>query len=222
MPAGPVLRPWRRYLRFSVRGLIVLVLVIGVGLGWMVRVVRTAQIQRDAVAAIKNAGGMVAYDGKTWRGPERKDWEPWSRQWLTDHIGVDYFAHFTDVYLSFSSSTATDAAVGQARHLTRVKLLDLDQSSVSDAGLAHLNGLTKFSSVDLSHTQVTDAGLVHLKGLSNLSVLVLDGPQVSDAGLAHLKGLTKLSGLAPSQPRRPASVARTAGPDTFVICGKRV
>ena len=37
MSAGRVARPWRRYLRLSVRGLIVLVLVIGGGLGWMVR-----------------------------------------------------------------------------------------------------------------------------------------------------------------------------------------
>jgi hypothetical protein len=61
MLAGPVSRPWRRYLRFSVRGLIVLVLVIGAGLGW---IVRSARMQREAVAAIKNAGGSVSYD---WR-----------------------------------------------------------------------------------------------------------------------------------------------------------
>ena len=30
-------RSWRRYLRFSVRGLIVLVLVVGAGMGWLVR-----------------------------------------------------------------------------------------------------------------------------------------------------------------------------------------
>ena len=46
----PVSHPWRRFLRFSVRGLIVVVLVIGAGLGW---IVRQAHIQRDAVAAIR-------------------------------------------------------------------------------------------------------------------------------------------------------------------------
>jgi hypothetical protein len=57
--AKPVSRPWRRCLRFNVRGLIVVVLVIGVGLGW---VVRQAHGQRDAVAAILRAGGVVEYD----------------------------------------------------------------------------------------------------------------------------------------------------------------
>ncbi len=56
---NPVSRPRRRFLRFSVRGLIVLVLVIGAWLGWMVR---SARIQREAVAAIENAGGEVLYD----------------------------------------------------------------------------------------------------------------------------------------------------------------
>jgi hypothetical protein len=38
--ARPVSHPWRRYVRFSVRGLIVLVLVVGFGLGWIVRIAR--------------------------------------------------------------------------------------------------------------------------------------------------------------------------------------
>ena len=31
----PVSRPWRRFLRFSVRGMIVIVLLVGGWLGWM-------------------------------------------------------------------------------------------------------------------------------------------------------------------------------------------
>ena len=36
MSAGHVSHPWRRYLRISVRGLIVLVLLVGSWLGWIV------------------------------------------------------------------------------------------------------------------------------------------------------------------------------------------
>jgi hypothetical protein len=46
-------------LRFSVRGLIVLVLVVGGWLGWTVR---SSRIQRDAVAAIRKADRSVSYD----------------------------------------------------------------------------------------------------------------------------------------------------------------
>ena len=69
----PASRPRRRFLRLSVRGLIVVVVVIGVWLGCIVR----TRVQRDAVVAIENAGGAASYDwdrisgnipvGKPWR-----------------------------------------------------------------------------------------------------------------------------------------------------------
>jgi hypothetical protein len=59
MLTGPASRPWRRFLRFSVRGLMVFLMVVGVGLGW---IVHQAHVQRDAVAAIKETRGAVRYD----------------------------------------------------------------------------------------------------------------------------------------------------------------
>ncbi len=58
-PPKPTSRHWWNYVRLSVRGLIVLVLLIGAWLGW---VVRSARIQRQSVAAIQAAGGRVMYD----------------------------------------------------------------------------------------------------------------------------------------------------------------
>jgi hypothetical protein len=52
-------RSWKRYLRFSVRTMITLVLVIGAALGW---VVHHAHVQSDAVASIRTAGGAVWYN----------------------------------------------------------------------------------------------------------------------------------------------------------------
>ena len=57
--ANPESRLWRRLQRFSVRGMIVVVLLVGGSLGWFVR---SARIQREAVAAIEKAGGGVSYD----------------------------------------------------------------------------------------------------------------------------------------------------------------
>jgi hypothetical protein len=53
---GPVSRTWRRFLRFSVQGMIVVLLLVGGWLGWLVR---SARIQREAVAAITTAGGYA-------------------------------------------------------------------------------------------------------------------------------------------------------------------
>jgi hypothetical protein len=192
MPADPktISRPWRRYLRFSVRELIVLVIVVGAGLGW---IVRQAHVQRDAVAAIRKAGGTVRYSwehGNTFPRVGR----PWAPSWLLDLIGVDFFDHVFDVNLSESSRPA-DTTLAEVGRLNQLQRLWLNDASVTDAGLVHLTGLTNLSTLGLGGAQVTDAGLAHLQGLTNLSRLGLNGTQVTDAGLSHLKGLTKLSVL---------------------------
>ena len=191
MPAGPASRPWRKYLRFSMRGLIVVVLLFGAGLGW---IVRQAQIQRDAVAAIVGANGSVVYDWNWSDGELNTEGKPWAPGWLVDLIGVDYFGHVTDVWF-FASSKPTDAMFVHVGRLTQLERLHIYRSSLGDAGLTHLKWLTKLSGLFLGSNQVTDAGLVHLKGLPKLSSLDLGGTNITDAGMAHLGDLTKVTAL---------------------------
>ena len=211
----PSSRP-RRYLRVSVRALIVLVLLLGASMGW---IVRTARIQHDAVAVIMRAGGLVKYDqGWTKTNIVASARAP-KPGWLANRIGVDYLGHVKVVWLN-ASWVGTDTTLEQVGRLTSLQQLRLDESSVSDAalahlsalsnlsrlnlegthisdaGLAHLTGLTKLSILDIDGTRVTDAGLIHLEGLTNLSTLRLDGTRVTDAGLVHLKRLTNLSELS--------------------------
>jgi hypothetical protein len=164
-PLSSVLEPhpWRPFLRFSVRGLLVLVLVAGAGMGW---IVRDAHIQRDAVAAIKKAGGFVKYDWEwEWRtGKNISGGKPWAPVWLVNLIGVDYFGHVTVVGLPMFPSAA-DATFAEVGRLRQLQLLFARSSSVSDAGLAHLKELTNLKQLDLRDTQVSDAGLSHLTAL---------------------------------------------------------
>jgi internalin A len=199
MRASPASWSWRRYLRFSVRGLIVLVLVNGVGMGWLVH---KARIQREAVGAITTAGGNVAYDWDWSNGTSVAGGKPWAPRWLVDRIGIDYFGHVTFVFLN--PGDADDATFAHIGRLTQIQLLIHDQSAfdcvvssstLSDAGLSNLAGLTSLSHLSLSGTQATDAGLVHLEGLTKLSHLDLRGPRITSTGLAHLKGLTSLAAL---------------------------
>jgi hypothetical protein len=195
MPAGPTPRFWQ--IRLSVRVLIVLVLVMGAGLGW---VVRSARIQREAVQVITRAGGWVKYEwewtvGNAGRGLATNDGpggKPWAPQWLVDLIGVDFFSHATNASLG---EKGTDALLVQVGRLSRLQRLNVNQppaqslvygagrpvrlqrlsvgtSSVSDAGLAHLKGLACLSTLTLLRTQVTDAGAKELRqALSNLSII---------------------------------------------------
>ena len=113
-------------MRFSVWGMIVLVLVLGAGLGWFGRVIRSAHIRREAAAAIAKIGGTV--------------------------YAFDRFDNVSNVEFIAPSSTAPDAALADFGHLTHLQVLVLSGSNVSDAGLAHLKGLTKLSELRLNDT----------------------------------------------------------------------
>jgi internalin A len=183
MPAGPVSRPWRSYLRFSMRGLIVLVLVIGAELGWIVHQARQAHVQRDAVAAIQKAGGSVYYDWEWSNGNVIPEGKPWAPQFLVDFIGIDYFGHIS----SATIDGETDAVIAEIERLIRLQRLVFIGSSVSDAGLAHLKGLNNLSTLYLDNGQVTDAGLEHLKGLTKLRMLCFARNRITEAESAKIR-----------------------------------
>jgi hypothetical protein len=69
---GTLLTPQPR--RLSLRGLIIVVLLAGGLLGWFVR---SARIQRQAVAAIEKAGGSVAYEWDFQNGSPIPNGKPW-------------------------------------------------------------------------------------------------------------------------------------------------
>jgi Leucine Rich repeat len=206
---------WRMHLHFRLRSLVALILLFGCGLGWWAF---TARAQRDAVAAIRRAGGYVRYD---W---EWKDLEPITGgkpprpRWIVDRIGDDYFGDVTYVHfdhnpnardadfaclaclprleqLYLCDTDVTDAGLAHLTGLTQIRFLNLRRTNISDAGLGHLKPFTSLRSLLLGETRVTDAGLLHLKGLSSLEVLDLDRTDISDAGLVHLKGLSNLKQL---------------------------
>jgi internalin A len=183
----------RRFLRFSVRGTISLVLIIGAGLGWLVR---SAHIQRDAVAAIERVGGTVLYNwqwkngsyfGGQWKnGSYLSGGNAWAPRWLVDFIGVDYFGHVTYVAVVLPPYEV-DALIAQVGCLTELERLSLSHSPVGDVRLARLKGLAKIEYLDLRSTRLTDDGLVNLASLRNLSALLLTHTYVTDAGRKRLK-----------------------------------
>ena len=215
-PSIHIRHPWVRYLRFSLRGLIVLVLVIGGGMGWLVNITRDASVQRAAVAAIKRTGGNVKYEREWKDGNSSWNGEPWCPAWLVDRIEIDYFGSVTvaviggqasDQDMTFvrnlaelqgllvASPYVTDTGIDHLNGLRRLEWLTLEHTSISDAGLAQLSELHGLQSLVLCHTRVTDHGMAYVGLLHRLNVLHLDNTEVSDAGLAHLIELPHLRHL---------------------------
>lgn len=208
---------WWHRLRFSLRGLIILVLFLGCGLAGMAHSLHQARVQREAVAAIERSGGDVIYDWM-WRDGDVVNGRPWWPQWLENRLGIDFLSHVVFAAFPFDhkisdaelemlgrlprleelesfGSSATDTGLAHIGRLARLKKLDLSGSKVTDEGLVHLRGLTGLQQLDLSGTGITDAGLVHLAGLTGLQALDLANTGVSNAGVAHLKELSDLRSL---------------------------
>jgi hypothetical protein len=181
---------WPNRLRISLGAFLALALVIGGWLGW---IVRSGRIQRDAVAAIRRAGGGVFYeweihDGRFYTLESKCPWP----KWLVDQVGVDYLGNVIRVDFWKRASDADLVHVGNLGRLEELVIVD---SPVTDSGLAHLRRSTTLKWLFLPRTRISDSGLAHLKRLTRLKVLSLTDTAVTDAGLAHLKSLSALEQL---------------------------
>ena len=168
-----------------------LVLVLGVGMGWYARSVTR---QLAAVAAIKRAGGSVDYD-INWGhyNPDILDpnGRPRAPKWLAERLGVDYVGRVVYVDLMptrFSGKpTADDKTLAYLSQLDHLENLILTGTAITDAGMAHIEGLKQLRNLELGNTKVTDRGLKHLKGMTQLGQLSLYGSKVSDEGVLDLE-----------------------------------
>jgi hypothetical protein len=108
----PDKKPPRSWKTVSLRGLILLVFVIALWLGW---IVHKARQQREAVAALQKFGGFVHYDWEFIDGPVKvprgnliwkPSWgtltpgrQPWAPDWLRRALGDEYFQSIVHVSL---------------------------------------------------------------------------------------------------------------------------
>jgi hypothetical protein len=180
-------KPRRRWLQYSLRTLLVLMLVLGCGLGWFAHKVQRARAQRKAAAAIKAVGGRLLYAPVSGAGVRTA--VAWVGKLLDEELSGDVIGG------DLAETLITDAGLEHLWGLTQLRALSLAGAQVTDAGLGHLRGLTQLRELYLANTPVSDAGLVHLRGLRQLVVLYLDNTHVTDAGLEHLRGLTELQTL---------------------------
>jgi hypothetical protein len=155
-------KPKLRWYQYSLRTLVVFVMLCAVACSWLAVKMEQARKQREAVEAIEKLGGVAKYGARP---------------------GDCFFANVVDV----SFTTATDDGLEHLDRLTYVEFLWLHDSQVTDKGLQYVEGLTQLKWLDLDYTHVTDQGLAHLKGLPNLNTLWLNGTQVTHKGVSELQ-----------------------------------
>ena len=133
---------FRLRFQFSIRSLLLLMLVVALPCSWLSWERRKAENQNRLVEWIENMHGRANYDCEvTGDGTHVQYWEPPATEALRNLLGIDFFADIVWVRLDNPAVAAT----------------------VTDAELERLKGLTQLQELWLADTQVTDAGLENLK-----------------------------------------------------------
>jgi hypothetical protein len=175
--AKPAARPRRRWFQYSIRSLLLLILVVSIPCSWYAyhryKVLKAAR----AVERLQELGCVLSVI-------HGQDWDDWTC----------YGALIGDEW------KGTDADLALLGDLPDLKELYLDNPNIAEAGLAHLRRLRGLEALHVSSHRVTDATLHHLARLMELETLELTGP-ITDEGLDALRGLKKLRELKLSETR---------------------
>jgi Leucine-rich repeat (LRR) protein len=142
------IKPKRRFFQFSLRSLLVVMLVVCVTLAWKVE---KAKKQREAVAWVQESGGSVSYDYEFDDARKRvPNPQPPGPKWLRELVGIDYFDDVVQVRQDKLPHNDITPLAG----LTSLVWLDLRGTQVSD--VTPLAGLTTLNILSLQKTQVSE------------------------------------------------------------------
>jgi len=209
----PLPRPHpRRRLRVSLRGLMILVVLIGGAAGWVANTIRT---QRQSIAAVRAAGGDVRFDyhkeqvGVSRGRPVYRN-EPSAPRWLRRWLGDELFQQVTSVRWSkpvkLQALPATLTAVGR---FGRLEQFTLGGATGVGDGFRHLRGMSRLQEVWVSGPDISDVMIDELAQIPSLRRLTIGSPlavpnfqtadprrsptDVAFARLAALRDLTDLT-----------------------------
>ena len=212
----------RRWLRFSLRSLLVAITLFAIVLGVEMNRVRK---QRLIVAEVERSGGSVGYacrfsspfDGAELYSAGWFEGEYVPRTYTDDirHFAREYLC---DVRVFGGRLRASDEMIPLLVQLRGQDWLDLKGSGITDVGAKRLlkmktlrslkmfetqitdDGLASLATMDLvaigiSGTGITDAGLEHIAQMPHLRILGLGSNRITDGGLSSVAGVVKVHGV---------------------------
>jgi len=195
---------YRKYLRVSLRTLMVLVVIFGVLLAWRVN---KARQQRRAIAAVQEYGGWVHFDYELVNGKVTPGQGPWAPLWLRRMLGDEYFREVAYVSLAYdrqggkrveiANFKPCDELLEQLVTQTGLKQLLMQRTQATDEGLKYVGEMTALEELYIwDATSITDPGVAHLAGLKNLKKIHVDSSKMTDEGLVLLSSLPRIEELS--------------------------
>ena len=181
--------PRRWKLQFSLRTLMLLMLLVCLPLSWLSFEIQQAAKQRKATVKIREIGGTAMHCHLL---EPQDDWADRCPKWLQKTLGDDLLV--TINYVSFRKDIG-DQELTPLRSLPQLRALHLNGGRITDDGLVHLDSLSQLESLTMKGPNITDCGLLHLVKLSTLKKLDLSSTKITDAGLATLCRLSRLEAL---------------------------
>ena len=205
----------RRWFRFSLRMLLVVMTVLCIWLGFTVNAARR---QKAAVDTILEAGGSVLFDYQNdpksqlmVRLSSAKDLVffsafvrdpnalPPGPTWLRKQFGDDYFRNVIQVNLPFSELEPTRAAINQLASLPSLKSLLLNvrrrDLKIQDSDLFVLGALNQLERLMIRHSRITGEFLARLQNPARLVQVDIEGSEVDDAAMQQFSRMTNLESL---------------------------
>jgi hypothetical protein len=197
----------RHRLKISLRASMLVIVLLGIWLGWQVN---KAREQREAVAAIQRYGGWVHYDYEFVNGKLTPGRSPWAPRWLRRMLGDEFFQEVRQVSLVYDDSTgqrfdnenvgACDDVLARVARLPGLKSLLLKETQATDAGLRHIGKMTGLEELFIWDAEsVTDAGVARLASLKNLKMVHISRSNLTDRSLALLSSLPRIETLSLQQ-----------------------
>jgi hypothetical protein len=174
-PADKPAKHRRRWFRFSLRTLLIVVTILSVPLGWVGWKRKQVRQERVTITWVEKMGGDAYFSPLNYG--KRSWWEESTDKWFGERVWS----------VCLDNTQVSD--LSPLAELKNLELLELENTQVSD--LSPLAELKNLELLELDNTQVSD--LSPLAELKNLELLWLHNTQVSDVSpLAELKSLKKL------------------------------
>jgi len=186
-------RPQRRWYQFSLRTLLITVLLVSLPLSWFGAKLEKKRRERRLISEI---GRLCTCTVDCESGESSSTTIAREPGWLQKLLGNDFFLSIERVSLDNVSDRVVFSNVARLVNLSNVRDLHIsvDRDFLDDP-LVYLQGCISLEELSVDCRNVTDVSLVYVMNLENLRRLSLSRAQITDEGLLQLQSLRSLESL---------------------------